>query len=143
MKYGEFSRVMVMNFITSTIISYVACSFLTTYNIHDGIYLGNLLGVYLFSVFGVNILIEAGEVPNNYLRFIFVIICITIFDFAFVNITPLLFGADIFTSLDSILYLTFPVKLNVPLYKEFYLALFGIVMLVFNYVEYRTLKNEL
>lgn len=132
-----------MNFITATIISYVACYFLTTYNIYDGIYLGNLLGVYLFSVFGVNILIEAGQLPNNYLRFIFVIICIIIFDFVFVNITPLLFGPDIFTSLDSILHLTYPIKLDVPLYKEFYLAMFGIVMLIFNFVEYRTFKKQM
>lgn len=135
-------RATTMNFITSTIVSYVACYFLTTYNIFDGIYLGNLLGVYLFSVFGVNILVEAREIPNDYKRFIFAIFCITLFDFVFVNLIPFLFGATIFTSLDSILHLTFPIKLDIPLYKEFYLALFGIVMLIFNYVEYKTFKKQ-
>lgn len=137
MEKKEFLRSVVMNFITSTIVSYVACYFLVTYNIFDGIYLGNLLGVYLFSVFGVNIIVESGELPNNYQRFIFAIFCIALFDFVFVNLIPFLFGADIFTSLDSVLHLTFPIKLDVPLTKEFYLALFGIVMLIFNYVEYR------
>lgn len=142
MKNKEFMRSLIMNFITATIVSYVACYFLVTYNIFDGIYLGNLLGVYLFSVFGVNILVESGEIPNDYRRFLFVIFCITIFDFVFVNLIPLLFGPTIFTSLDSILHLTYPMKLDVPLTKEFYLAMFGIAMLIFNFVEYLTLKKH-
>lgn len=142
MENNELYRVIIVNFITSAIVSYVTCYFLTTYNIFDGIYLGNLLGVYLFSVFGINILVEARKIPNNYKRFIYAIIFITVFDFVFVNATPILFGANIFTSLDSVLYLNFPIKLSIPLTKEFYLALFGIVMLIFNYVEYRTLKRE-
>lgn len=142
MKSNEFIRSITMNFITSTIVSYVACYFLVTYNIFDGIYLGNLLGVYLFSVFGVNIFVESGEIPNNYKRFLFAIFCIILFDFVFVNLIPLLFGPTIFTSLDSILYLTYPIKLDIPLTKEFYLAMFGVVMLIFNLVEYLTLKKK-
>lgn len=130
-------RVLIMNFITSLIIAIVTSDIFYTFNLMGGMYLGNLFGLYFLVVYGVNNIIEARKIPNNYLRFVLVILYILIFDIAFIIIIPLLFGPNAFPA-PEILSLGYGGgQLDILLSREFYLVLFAIVMLLFNFLIYR------
>lgn len=141
MEKGNLVRVLIMNFISSLIIAIITSDIFYTFHLIGGMYLGNLFGLYFLVVYGVNNIVEAEQVPNNYLRFVLVILYIILFDIAFIIIVPLLFGPNAFpaTEVISINYNGVPFELLLS--REFYLALFAVVMLIFNFLIYRRRKN--
>ncbi|WP_298523125.1 hypothetical protein [uncultured Methanobrevibacter sp.] len=141
MEKGNLIRVLIMNFISSLIIAIITSDIFYTFHLIGGMYLGNLFGLYFLVVYGVNNIVEAEQVPNNYLRFVLVILYIILFDIAFIIIVPLLFGPNAFpaTEIISINYNGVPFELLLS--REFYLALFAVVMLIFNFLIYRRRKN--
>ena len=141
MEKGNLIRVLIMNFISSLIIAIITSDIFYTFHLIGGMYLGNLFGLYFLVVYGVNNIVEAEQVPNNYLRFVLVILYIILFDIAFIIIVPLLFGPNAFpaTEIISINYNGVPFELLLS--REFYLALFAVVMLIFNFLIYRRRKH--
>ncbi len=142
MEHGNLIRVLIMNFITSLIIAIVTSDILYSFHLIGGMYLGNLFGLYFLVVYGVNNIIEAEKIPNNYLRFVLVIIYIILFDIAFLLIIPLIFGPNAFPATEflSINYNGAPFE--ILLSKEFYLVLFAMIMLIFNFLIYRRHINH-
>ena len=100
-------------------------------------YIGNLFGLYFLVVFGTEILIEFGKLQNNIQSFKFVIVNIIVFDILFLIVMPLLFGAHIFYPADNIFIVFGDFQYNLVLNVYFYLVVFAILMLVFNYMFYR------
>ena len=141
MNKTNFLRVTILNFISSLIIAIVVVNILDAFGLNGGVYLGNLFGLYFLVVYGIQNLVQAREIPNNYMRFIFAIIFIIIFDILFLLIIPLLFGADIFPATEHLAINYNGTQFDVSLSKELYLAVFGIVMLIFNFMIYRRAKN--
>ena len=137
MKGGHLVRVLIMNFISSLIIAIVTSDILYSFRLMGGMYLGNLFGLYFLVVYGVNNIVEARKIPNNYLRFVLVIAYILLFDIAFLIIVPLLFGPNAFPAAEILSMNYGGSQFEILLSKEFYLVLFAIVMLVFNFLIYR------
>lgn len=137
MEHGNLIRVLILNFISSLIIAIVTSDILDAFHLKGGMYLGNLFGLYFLVVYGVNNLVEARKIPNNYARFIVALIYILVFDIAFVLIIPLLFGPNAFPPTEYLFMNYSGNMFNIALSKEFYLALFAIVMLIFNFLIYR------
>ena len=137
MENGSFVRAVIANFLSAFIISAVACYFLLTYGLTEVIYIGNLFGLYFLVVFGTEILIESGKLQNNIQRFKFVIVNIIVFDILFLIVMPLLFGAHIFDPADNIFMVFGGFQYNLVLGVYFYMVVFAILMLVFNYLFYR------
>lgn len=134
-------RVLILNFITSLIIAIVTVNILDAFDLNSGVYLGILFGLYFLVVYGVNNLVEAREIPNNYYRFIISLIYIVIFDIAFAFIMPALFGKDVFPPAEKLLLNSGGVNLSLNLSIEFYMVLFAIVVLIFNFIIYRRTKH--
>lgn len=141
MKSGHFFRVIILNFVSSLIIAIVTCDILYSFHLYGGMYLGNLFGLYFLVVYGVNNLIEAREIPNNFSRFIVVMAYILLFDAVFLFIIPLLFGPNAFPATEYLSMNYNGAPFEIVLSKEFYLALFAIVMLIFNFLIYRRYKH--
>lgn len=141
MEHGNLIRVLVLNFISSLIIAIVTCDILYSFHLYGGMYLGNLFGLYFLVVYGVNNIIEAKKIPNNYLRFIVVLIYIFLFDIAYLFIIPLLFGPNAFPATEYLAMNYNGVPFEIFLSKEFYLLLFACVMLLFNFLIYRRFKH--
>ena len=143
MKGGNFYRVLILNFISSLIIAIVTCDILYSFRLYGGMYLGNLFGLYFLVVYGVNNLIEAREIPNNVSRFIVVMAYILLFDAVFLFIIPLLFGPNAFPATEYLSMNYNGAPIVIFLSKEFYLALFAVVMLIFNFLIYRRYKHHI
>ncbi|WP_298500890.1 hypothetical protein [uncultured Methanobrevibacter sp.] len=141
MKHGNILRVLILNFVSSLIIAIVTSDILDAFHLKGGMYLGNLFGLYFLVVYGVNNLVEAQKIPNNYIRFIVAILYILAFDIAFVFIIPLLFGPNAFPPTEYLFLNYGGTFFNLALSKEFYLALFAVVMLIFNFLIYRRYKH--
>ena len=135
-------RVLILNFISSMIIAIVTCDILYAFGLKGGMYLGNLFGLYFLVVYGVNNLVEARGIPNNFYRFLLVIAYIIIFDLVFVLIIPFLFGPNAFPAAEHVALNYAGVMFDIVLSKEFYLALFAVVMLIFNFLIYRRTKKH-
>lgn len=138
---GSLKRALVFNFISSLIIAIVTSDILDAFGLKGGMYLGNLFGLYFLVVYGVNNMVDARRIPNNYIRFILAIIYIILFDVAFVFIIPLLFGPNAFPPTESLALNYNGVVYEILLSKEFYLVLFAVVMLIFNFLIYRRTKQ--
>ena len=137
MEHGNLVRVLIMNFISSLIIAVITSDILYTFGLIGGMYLGNLFGLYFLVVYGVNNIIEARKVPNNYLRFVLVIAYILLFDIAFLIIIPLLFGPNAFPPTEFLSMNYSGAQFELLLSKEFYLVIFAVLMLLFNFLIYR------
>ena len=131
------SRVLLLNFISSLIIAIVTCDILYSFGLKGGMYLGNLFGLYFLVVYGVNNLADAREIPSNIYKFILIMAFILLFDVAFLFIIPLIFGPNAFPATEFMAINYNGVPFNFKLSKEFYLALFAVVMLIFNFLIYR------
>ena len=131
------SRVLLLNFISSLIIAIVTCDILYSFGLKGGMYLGNLFGLYFLVVYGVNNLADAREIPSNIYKFILIMAFILLFDVAFLFIIPLIFGPNAFPATEFMAINYNGVPFNFKLSKEFYLALFAVVMLIFNFIIYR------
>ena len=66
---------------------------------------------------------------------------ILIFDVAYLLIIPLLFGPNAFPATEFLAINYNGVPFNFALSKEFYLALFAVVMLIFNFIIYSRDKH--
>ena len=134
-------RVILMNFISSLIIAIVTCDILDAFGLKGGMYLGNLFGLYFLVVYGVNNIADAREIPNPIFKFILILAFILIFDAMYIFLIPFIFGPDAFPATEFININYNGVPFAFELSKEFYLALFAIVMLIFNFLIYRRNKN--
>lgn len=134
-------RVLSMNFISSLIIAIVTCDILYSFGLKGGMYLGNLFGLYFLVVYGVNNLADAREIPNNIFKFILIIAFILLFDVVYLLVIPMIFGPTAFPATEFININYSGVPINLELSKEFYLALFAVVMLIFNFLIYRRNKR--
>lgn len=134
----RFPRFLTINFITSLIIAYVGCFILTKLGLNDVLYIGNLFGIYFLIIYGLNILVEEGYIRNNYLRFVFAGIYILIFDIVFILTVPLIFNYNPFLPADYLNFVIFNHKFNIMMNSIFYMVIFAIVILIFNYFLYKS-----
>ena len=135
------ARYLVITFISSLIITYVICYFLQIHGLKEIIYVSCLFGLYFSVIYGVNVLVEEKVVENNYKRFLLVATYILIFDIVFIALVPFIFKYDLFSSND-VISLTFNgVKYNLMLNGIFYIILFSILILILNYILYRSEKK--
>ena len=141
MNRNNLIRVTVLNFISGLIIAGVGCYFLETFNLNEVLYIGNLFGLYFFTVFGIEILINAREIENNAKRFLYVILFIIVFDAAFMLIMPLIFGYAGFNAADSLTLVFNGAQKDFILTTTFYLTVFALIMLLFNFILYRSEKR--
>ncbi|WP_407415879.1 hypothetical protein [Methanobrevibacter sp.] len=133
MNNSEFSRVIIINFISALIVTLVACLFLDSFDLMDMMYVANIFGIYFLVVYGIEMLVQSGQIPNDYRRFIIALIFIVIFDLIFLYLIPLLFGADVFSAVNYFSMDLDGFKMNFIFNAKFYLAVFAIIMLYFNY----------
>lgn len=137
----ELARFLTINFISSLIISYVVCFILIKFGLYDVLYIGNLFGLYFLVIYGVNVLVEEKFVSNNKNRFFTAVGYILLFDLIFIATVPVLFGFDMF-QVQNVINLVFKgVEYNFKITPIFYLFIFAIVILIYNYVLYRAEKN--
>ena len=135
------ARYLVITFISSLIITYVICYFLKMHGLKEVLYIACLFGLYFSVIYGVNVLVEEKVIQNNYKRFILVAAYILIFDIVFIALVPFIFKYDLFSSND-VISLTFNgVKYNLMLNGIFYIILFSIIILILNYILYRSDKK--
>lgn len=135
------TRYLVITFISALIITYVICYFLQIHGLKEIIYVSCLFGLYFSVIYGVNVLVEEKVVENNYKRFLLVATYILIFDIVFIALVPFIFKYDLFSSND-VISLTFNgVKYNLMLNGIFYIILFSILILILNYILYRSEKK--
>lgn len=134
----RFPRFLTINFITSLTIAYVGCFILTKLGLNDVLYIGNLFGIYFLIIYGLNILVEEGYIRNNYLRFVFAGIYILIFDIVFILTVPLIFNYNPFLPADYLNFVMFNHKFNIMMNSIFYMVIFAIVILIFNYFLYKS-----
>ncbi len=144
MKWSGLPRVILLNFISSLIISIVVCYILYTYGLTEVFYIGNLFGLYFFTIYGVKILVEAGKIPNNYYRFLVVLLYILIFDIVFMALIPVIFGPKALITYDYLIFAngndpSSVFKFNLS--PIFYLTIFAIIMMIFNFILYRIEKK--
>ena len=132
-----FIRATLINFITAFIVAIVACYSLIEFKLTDVMYIGSLFGLYFLVVFGIDIMVESGELPNDRRRFLFAIISIIVFDILFLIIIPLLFGANVFDPFDYLVMVFDGIRFDLILNVYFYLVVFSVLMLIFNFILYR------
>ncbi|WP_405305449.1 hypothetical protein [Methanobrevibacter sp.] len=128
---SHLSRVLSINFISALIISLVGCYFLKTINLTNVMHIANLLGLSFLVIFGINILVESGDIRNGSQRFLVAIALILIFDLVFLFIVPFFFE-DVLSVTDSFVFAFNGARVNLHLNVYVYLAIYAIVMLVFN-----------
>ncbi len=138
---GNLRRALVFNFISSLIIAIVTSDIFIAFGLKGGMYIGNLFGLYFLVVYGVNNMVDARRIPNNYVRFLLAIAYIILFDVAFLFIIPLIFGPNAFPPTESLALNYSGVNYELLLSKEFYLVLFAAVVMIFNFIIYRRTKH--
>ena len=138
---ANFFRVSIFNFISSFLIAIVISYIFISLKFNLGIYIACLFGLYFLSVYSLNNVVEAREIPNNYLRFISVLIICALFDIILVFALPLIFGPNVFPAAENVTLNLSGSVFNVPLGREFYFAVIAVVMLIFNFIIYRRQKH--
>lgn len=126
-------RVLTVNFISAMIISLVACYFLKTVNLTEVMHIANIFGLCFLVIFGIDILVESGDIRNGQ-RFLLAIGLILIFDLAFLIIVPLLFG-NVFNVTDSVVLAFGGARFRFS-NVYIYLAVYAVLMLIFNFILY-------
>ena len=138
MRIGDFFRYTILAFIGSVFITYILYCGLSSLKIEDLIYISAFCGMYVFAAFGVNLLVDNGVIPNNYLRFVLAIAYIVIYSVVFVCFIPYCFGPDALAGSHTLASWGYTgVGSDIVLNKEFYLGLFGAIVLIVNYLDYR------
>lgn len=138
---SHLSRVVTVNFISAMIISFVGCYFLKTVNLTDVMHIANLFGLYFLVIFGIDILIESGDIRNNHQRFLLAIALILVFDLVFLILVPLLFG-NVFSVTDSLVLVFNGARVDLSFNTYFYMAIFAVLMLIFNLLLYLKDKDR-
>lgn len=131
---SHLSRVVTVNFVSAMIISFVGCYFLKTVNLTDVMHIADLFGLYFLVIFGIDILVESGDIRNDQ-RFGLAIVLILVFDLFFLILVPLFFG-DVFTVTDSLVLVFDGARFDILFNTYIYMAIFAVLMLVFNYLLY-------
>lgn len=135
------ARYLVITFMSALIITYVICYFLQIHGLKEITYVSCLFGLYFSVIYGVNVLVEEKVVENNYKRFLLVAGYILLFDIIFILLVPIIFKYDLFTSND-VIYLTFNgANYSLMLNGIFYIIIFSIIILILNYILYRSDKK--
>ena len=132
---SNLSRVIIINFISALIIALVGCYFLKTINLNDVMHIANIFGLYFLVIYGIDILIASGDLKNNSQRFLLVIALILAFDGVFLIIVPLIFG-NVFSVPDYLTLVFNGVRFDVTLNAFVYLAIFAVIMIIFNVLLY-------
>ena len=132
---SNFSRVIIINFVSALIISLVGCYFLKTVELSDVMHIANLFGLYFLVIYGIDILIASGDLQNNRQRFLWVIALILLFDGVFLILVPLLFG-NVFSVPDYLTLVFNGARFDITLNSFVYLAIFAIIMIIFNILLY-------
>ncbi len=132
---GHFLRVNIINLISASIITFVACYFLKTFNLNDMLYVTNIFGLLFLVIFGIHILVESGYVKNNHERFLLAIGLIIIYDIIFLIFVPMFFGSG-FLKVSAFPVSLFGMKFMFPLAVVTYFIIFAAVVLVLNYLLY-------
>ena len=135
------ARYLIITFISALIITYVICYFLQMHGLKEVLYIACLFGLYFSVIYAVNVLVEEKVVPNNYKRFLLVVAFILLFDVVFIVLVPFIFKYDLFSTND-VISLTFNgVTYNLMLNGIFFIALFSVLILILNYILYRSDKK--
>ena len=135
------ARYLIITFISALIITYVICYFLQMHGLKEVLYIACLFGLYFSVIYAVNVLVEEKVVPNNYKRFLLVVAFILLFDVVFIVLVPFIFKFDLFSTND-VISLTFNgVTYNLMLNGIFFIALFSVLILILNYILYRSDKK--
>ncbi|WP_407422913.1 hypothetical protein [Methanobrevibacter sp.] len=138
MGIADFLRYTILAFIASILITLLLYIGLDSLKIKDLIYLSALFGMYVFAAYGVNLLIDNEIVPNNYSRFVLAIIFIAIYSVVFIYLIPQCFGPDSISHSHALAsWGYFGIGSEIVLNKEFYLTIFGVFVLIVNYLDYR------
>lgn len=138
---ANFFRVSIFNFISAFLIAIVVSYIFISLKFNLGIYIACLFGLYFLTVYSLNNVVEAREIPNNYLRFISVVILCALFDIVFVFVIPLIFGSNVIPATENVTLNLSGSVFNVPLGRELYFAVIAVVMLIFNFIIYRRQKH--
>jgi len=135
------ARYLIITFISALIITYVICYFLQMHGLKEVLYIACLFGLYFSVIYAVNVLVEEKVVPNNYKRFLLVVALILLFDVVFIVLVPFIFKFDLFSTND-VISLTFNgATYNLMLNGIFFIALFSVLILILNYILYRSDKK--
>ena len=126
---SHLSRVIIVNFISAVIIS------LMTINLTDVTHIADLFGLYFLVIFGIDIMIESRDIRNDRQRFILAIALILIFDLVFLLIVPLLFG-NVLGVTDSMIFVFNGARFDFSFNVYTYLAIYAILMIIFNILLY-------
>ncbi|WP_407415877.1 hypothetical protein [Methanobrevibacter sp.] len=134
MDYYGFSRFMLINFISSILITIIVWFCLYTIQLPDVMYLGAFFGMYVFAYFGVNLIVDDEIIPNNYYRVLLAAICLLIYLIVFMYMMPLIFGPGVFPA-DHTISSIIPYGgfgSDFVLNTNLYLAIFTIIILALN-----------
>lgn len=138
MRIGDFLRYTVSAFIASILITLLAYVGLDSLKIADLIYLSALCGMYVFAVYGINLLVDAEVISNGYSRFVLAAVFIVIYAVVFVWLIPQCFGPNVLSGSHTLASWGYNgVGSDIVLNKEFYLTVFGVIVLIVNYLDYR------
>lgn len=130
---SNFSRVVTVNFVSALIISLVACYFLKTVNLTDVMHIANIFGLYFLVIFGIEILVESGDIKNNHQRFLLALGLIALFDLIFLIVVPLLFG-NVFSLSDYVIFVVNGARVDLTLSPYVYMIIFATIMMIFNFL---------
>lgn len=136
MNVSEFSRSFVMSLAASIAVTIILWFFLYTMHIDYIMYLAALIGMYVFAVYGVNSLINGDVIEEGSSRFVLAIVYILIYSVAFIYLMPLVFGANVFPQ-PPLNLANFGIGFDMDFTTEIILAIFGLIMLFLNYMDYR------
>ena len=136
MNVSEFSKSLLMSFLASIAVTIILWFFLYTLHIDYIMYLAALAGMYVFAGFGVNRLVDDKIIENNSSRFIIAIVCILIYSLAFIYLMPMVFGANVFP--EPLDLANFGIGFEMILTTEMILAIFALIVLIVNYLDYRS-----
>ena len=100
MQYGQVSRLMIMHFIISVIITVMVCFALSTVKIDNIAYLGVFLGVYVFAGYGINRIADEKLIESKSQKIFLVILSLIIFYLFFTYVMPLFFNMSAFGIID-------------------------------------------
>ncbi len=136
MNVSEFSRSFFMFLVASIVVTIIFWFFLYTLHIDYVMYLGALIGMYVLAGYGVNSLVNDNVIENNASRFVVAIAYIFIYCVAFIYIMPLVFGPAVFPE-PPFNPVNYGIGLDMNFTTEVILAIFGLVMLLVNYLDYK------
>lgn len=138
MKIGDFLRYTVLAFAASIFITLLLYIGLDSLKIEDIIYISALCGMYVFAAYGINLLVDNEVIPNNYVRFVMAIIFINIYGIVFRHLIPYCFGPDVLSNVHTLASWGYNgIGSDIVLDKNFYLKLFGVIVLIVNYLDYK------